>query len=208
MRSPGAAIRTEGVRQLPRRCSGDLIAAVIFVTSRNLREAYWKSREAPADRREGGQGTVQDVNHAIASLRSSTGVSTLDFDADGNLTLIFNGGTEVNFARLDQFHLELWTAVSGLGAARDAETLRRVLEVNHLGEGTGAGRLALAPGGDGFVLCERIDVAPLSGQQFDDRIVEFLKYATYWNSPEAARQSEGPARAEPHRQTDDFIIRA
>lgn len=40
---------------------------------------------------------MQEVNHAIASLRRSPGIHTLDFDETGNLLKDFNHTTGVNF---------------------------------------------------------------------------------------------------------------
>jgi hypothetical protein len=149
---------------------------------------------------------MQDVNHAIANLRQVVGIPTIEFDAGGNLTLIFNGETPVNLARVDDKTIEVWTELTGVTA--DASTVRRLMEANHLGEGTGAARLALAPGKDMFVLCERIDVEPLSDTQFADRIVEFLKYATFWNSGEGGRALSGDSGAPSGFSPDDSMIRA
>ena len=130
---------------------------------------------------------MHDVNHAIANLRSLSGISTLDFDANGNLALVFNDEIDVNFARIDEKTIELWTEIEDIGRADDPKIVRRLMEANHLGEGTGCARIALAPDTDTFVLCERIQVEPLNGDQFSDRIIEFLKYATFWNSAEVGR---------------------
>ena len=125
---------------------------------------------------------MRDVNHAIGNLRQLTKLPALDFDGAGNLTLIFDGTTPLNLAKIDDKTLEVWSDLKGLGSASNTDTLRLVLEANHLGEGTGSARLAIAPGQNSFVLCERIDVEPLSDQQFADRIIGFLKYVTFWNS--------------------------
>lgn len=149
---------------------------------------------------------MQDVNHALANLCQSTGIPTLDFDADGNLSLVFNGDTSVNLARIDDATIEIWTELENLGGANDPSILRGVLESNHLGEGTGAARVALAPGKDIFVLCERVSVEPLTGDQFGDRIIGFLKYATFWNSGEGARALAGSGASSV--PANDFTIRA
>jgi len=130
---------------------------------------------------------MQDVNHALANLRQSTGISTLDFDADGNLSLVFDDEIPVNLARIDEGTIELWTELETFTGANDLSTLRGVLEANHLGEGTGSARIALAPGKDIFILCERVAVGPLTDEQFSERIIDFAQYAAFWRSPEGAR---------------------
>ena len=149
---------------------------------------------------------MRDVNHAIAHLRKVVGIPTIEFDAGGNLTLIFNGKTPINLARIDDKTIEVWTELTGVIA--DASTVRRLMEANHLGEGTGAARLALAPGKDVLVLCERIGVEPLSDTQFAECIVEFLKYATFWNSEAGSRPAAARGEDSPGLEQSDFMIRA
>lgn len=150
---------------------------------------------------------MQDVNHAIANLRRIVGIPTVEFDADGNMTLIFNDEMPINLARIDARTIEIWTELTGLGGGADASTMRRLMEANHLGEGTGAARLALAPGKDQFVLCERVDVEPLNDRQFAERIVEFLKHATFWNSPAGAQASSVRSDASSGFEAGDPMIR-
>jgi hypothetical protein len=151
---------------------------------------------------------MRDVNHAIDNLRQLTQLPDLDFDGAGNLSLIFDGSTAVNIARIDDKRVEFWSDIAGFGTAGDIATLRSALESNHLGEGTGAARLALAPGRDTFVLCERVDVEPLSDSQFGDRIVEFLKHVTFWNSPEGARAALSRSSTSSTPDVHEFVIRA
>lgn len=150
---------------------------------------------------------MRDVNHAIDNLRQLTKLPSLDFDAAGNLTLIFDGTTPLNLARIDDKTIEVWSGLKGLGSASDAGTLRLMLESNHLGEGTGSARLAIAPGQDSFVLCERIEVEPLSDTQFADRIIGFLKYVTFWNSAEGAGAVAPPSTAVSPAELGEFLIR-
>lgn len=151
---------------------------------------------------------MQNLNHALATLRDQTGIPTLDFDPDGNLTLLFDGDTEVNLNRVDDATVEVWTPLDELGRGDDVAALRRLLEANHLGEGTGAARMALSPARDRMVLCERIDVRPLDGVQFADRIVGFLKYASFWASdavPPLSAARDGTAEG---FSPGDFVVRA
>ncbi len=150
---------------------------------------------------------MRDVNHAIDNLRQLTKLPSLDLDAAGNLTLIFDGTTPLNLAKIDGRTVEVWSELQGLGSTSDAGTLLRLLESNHLGEGTGAARLAVAPGRSTFVLCERIDVEPLSDTQFGERIIGFLKYVTFWNSAVGASSTAPRNPAASTLDTGDFIIR-
>ena len=129
---------------------------------------------------------MKNVDYALASLRDQLGISTLDFDEDGDLTLIFNGTILVNIARMDDYTLEFWTTLEGIGHPSNPEVLRRLLEANYLGEGTGNGCVALAPGMDDIILCERIDLRVLDEKQFADCIEMFLEHAEFWNLGEAA----------------------
>lgn len=152
---------------------------------------------------------MQDVNHALANLRQVLGIPTLDFDAAGNLTLVFNGEMLVNMAKIDDTTVELWTGLESIGRADDVSTLRRLLESNHLGEGTGFARLALAPNKDDFVLCERICVTPLDDKQFGERIVDFVRYASFWNSTAGRQLPTGRASTGSTELGDfEFMIRA
>ncbi|MDC9822997.1 type III secretion system chaperone [Devosia sp. ZB163] len=150
---------------------------------------------------------MRDVNHAIDNLRQLTKLPGLDFDAAGNLTLVFDGETPINLAKVDDKTLEVWSDLGGLGSANDAETLRRLLESNHLGEGTGSARLAVAPGRNSFVLCERIDVEQLSDTQFGERIIGFLKYVTFWNSAEAVRSVASRSTSSPALEIGELVFR-
>lgn len=148
-----------------------------------------------------------DVHHAIDNLRQLTRLPGLDFDAAGNLTLIFDGATRLNLARIDDKTIEVWSDLKRLGSTSDPDTLRRVLESNHLGEGTGAARLAIAPGNDTFILCERIAVEPLTDTQFGERLIGFLKYVTFWNSAEGASSAAPRNPAASTADLGEFIIR-
>ncbi len=151
---------------------------------------------------------MNDVNRAVANLGRLAGIAGLELDAHGALSLVFNDETTVNLSRVDDRTIELWTPIGGINASAGGETaLRVLLEANYLGEGTGNARLAIAPASGDVVLCERFDVGPASDHEFGDRIVQFLKYAAFWASPEGGRQtlSAGPA---PELGNDPFMMRA
>lgn len=151
---------------------------------------------------------MNDVNRAVANLGRMAGIAGLELDAHGALSLVFNDETTVNLSRVDDRTIELWTPIGGINASAGGETaLRALLEANYLGEGTGSARLALAPETGSVVLCERFDVGPASEHEFGDRIVQFLKYAAFWASPEGGRQTLA-AGSTAELGTDPFMMRA
>ena len=137
---------------------------------------------------------MRDVDQALDELGASTGITGMRFDANGNLTLKFDDALSVNIARIDERSIELWSPLDNLGSPGDARLLAFLLAANHLGEGTGAARIALQPHGGGFVLCERVCVTELDAAALNERLGGFARHAMFWNSPDcraAAGNQEG-----------------
>lgn len=128
---------------------------------------------------------MHNIDQAIDELGRIVGLPDLAFDGQGNLSLLFDGTMPVNIARIDEKTMELWTTLENIGTDTDTRLLKYLLASNHLGEGTGAARLGLQPGGGDFVLCERIEAAGLDAATLEARFSEFVKHAFHWNSPEA-----------------------
>jgi hypothetical protein len=138
-----------------------------------------------------------------------TGVPTLDFDGAANLSLVFDGITTLNLAAVTDTTLEIWVNVDGIGHAGDVTLLRRLLEANHVGEGTHSARLSLAPGQDQVVLCERLVITELSDAAFGERIIGFLKLAMFWQSPDALKfMAAAPSATTGELDVGSFMIRA
>ena len=148
---------------------------------------------------------MEPVAIALRDLGGRVGLPSLQFDREGDATLQFDGVLRVSFHRLDPETLEIWSHVEGLGPAHDVEILRRALEGNHLGEATGRGRIALQPGGSRFVLCERVEVAGITAEALERRVLAFVQHLAFWQSGAAVRP-EAEATAESHG--DSVLIRA
>lgn len=128
---------------------------------------------------------MQDVHQAVSALGEAIGMDEVAFDGNGNLTLIFDGTMAVNFHEVDEGSFELWADLPDLGGAGDARLLASVLAANHLGEGTGAARLALRPDRSGFVLCQRVAVAGADATALADTVAAFVRLAAFWSSNDA-----------------------
>lgn len=140
---------------------------------------------------------MHSIDQAIDELGRIVGLPDLAFDAEGNLTLLFDGTLPVNIARIDETAMELWTTLDHIGRDTDPALLRHLLAANHFGERTGAARLALQPGGGAFLICERIEAAGLDAARLETRFTAFVEQAFHWNSPEARQPADEKDDGEP-----------
>lgn len=138
---------------------------------------------------------MQDVHEAVSALGEVMGMDGVAFDRDGNLTLIFDGTMAVNFHRIDETGLELWAELPELGSPSDPAALSSILAANHLGDGTGAARLALTPDRSAFVLCERVSVANATARSFGEAVSQFARTAAFWRSREGRQLVESRSGA-------------
>ncbi|WP_161992849.1 type III secretion system chaperone [Aureimonas leprariae] len=152
---------------------------------------------------------MQDVHQAIEALGDAIGLDMAALDANGHMTLTVDEAMPVNFARIDDGAFEMWTPLDDLGSATDASLLSAMLASNHLGEGSGAGRLAMTPDRSGFVFCERVQVAGLDAEALSERLAGFIRFATFWNSA-AGREALGRGGSGTALPAEDhgFMIRA
>ncbi len=151
---------------------------------------------------------MKDIDQAIAELGRLVGLTDLAFDADGNLSLLFDSSMPVNVARIDDKTMELWSPIEEIGDESDPKLLRYLLTANHLGEGTGAARLALQPGDGDFVLCQRLESAGLDAAILETRFTDFIKHAFYWNSEDARKAAAEETTGEGLASSDnDFSVR-
>lgn len=134
---------------------------------------------------------MHDVHQAVEALGSALGLDNLEFDQNGNLTLAIEDNLLINLRQEDARTIEIWTALTSAADTRDASVLASLLVANHLGEGTGTARLALTPDRNGIVLCERLAVEDLGDDGLQRRLADFIRYAMFWNSPDAFAQASG-----------------
>lgn len=127
---------------------------------------------------------MNDVNHAIANLRDLTGLRDLDLSQDGHLELIFDKTLSVDFVKIDSETLELSTTLKIDPRQLDEKKLLGFLAASGDKTMVGGGRLCLDHRDNTVLLCERIDVIPIGAKQFEERILEFVKFASLWASGE------------------------
>ena len=151
---------------------------------------------------------MRGLDQAIAELGRLVGLADLALDDDGNVGLLFDGAMPVNVTRIDDTAMEFWSPIEDVAADGDAGLLGYLLTANHLGEGTGAARIALQPESGDIVLCERVEIAGLDPAALERRFVEFVKHAIYWNSQDA-RDAVSESTSEKHFGVagDDLGIR-
>ncbi|MBB3949190.1 type III secretion system chaperone [Aureimonas jatrophae] len=152
---------------------------------------------------------MHDVHQTIEVLGTALGLEDLQFDADGNLTLAIDGDLLINIHKHDTTTFEIWTALRSNVDTRDPSLLASLLIANHLGEGTGASRLALTPDRSGVVLCVRLSVEDLSERGLERHLADFIRHATFWNSPHSLSSSAGVNAGMPVGGDEpSFMIRA
>ena len=152
---------------------------------------------------------MYDVAEAIEALGRTIGLEDAELDSNGNMTLTVDGSMPINFARIDETSFELWTALPDLGNASDAGLLANLLASNHLGEGSGAARLALTPDRTRVIFCERVGVGGLDEDALTERLAAFIRYATFWRSQTARDAISSRSRASmPSADDGGFMIRA
>lgn len=127
---------------------------------------------------------MRDLNEFLHELRVRVGLDELAFDADGRFELLFADGVAVTVHRIEDRAVELACTIDDPVRADDAERMARILTLNHLGQATGTGRLALDPGDLSLVLCERLDLDGLDGQGLEARMLDFVRRAAAWSSGE------------------------
>ncbi len=127
---------------------------------------------------------MKDVNHAIAVLRDLTGLPALELNANGHLELIFDDKISIDLVKIDDNHIELSSPLD-INDLENVNRLQTLLTANYHGSGTGFARIAMDRRDRSALICERIDVTPLSPGQFEARLLGFVKYVAFWLSGEA-----------------------
>lgn len=127
---------------------------------------------------------MRDLNEFIHELQVRIGLESLAFDADGRLDLVFGDTVGVSVHRVGDLAVEMACTIGEPVRVDDAARLARILTLNHLGQATDAGRLALDPDDAALVLCERIELAGLDGGALEARMLDFVQRAAAWSSGE------------------------
>lgn len=150
---------------------------------------------------------MKNVQDALASLRRTSGLAKLDFNQHGAVEIIFDKTISINIVRIDETTLEFVTYLHPARFAVDVTPMRALLHANYLGSATGHGRFALDPRDDELLYCERVDVSPLDDRQLEKRLLDFVKHATFWRSPEAERLLASAGDAPSTLAPTEFVIR-
>lgn len=150
---------------------------------------------------------MKTVHDALASIRRTSGLAKLDFNQHGAVEIVFDKTISINLVRIDDTTLEFVTYLQPARFAVDAFPMRALLHANYMGSATGHGRFALDPRDDELLYCERVDVAPLDDRQFEKRLLDFVRHATFWRSPEAEQLFAPGGDAPSTLSPTEFIIR-
>jgi hypothetical protein len=150
---------------------------------------------------------MHDVNQALEAIRQRSGLAGLQFDRNEAVELVFDDKISINIVRIDDMHLEFVSYLALPDFSVDTGPLRALLHANYLGAASGGGRLALDPRDDELLYCERIDVAGLSEEALEKRLIGFVEHVQFWRAPEA-KGLLGPMGDKPTTLVEaDFIIR-
>lgn len=127
---------------------------------------------------------MRDLNEFLHELRVRVGLDSLAFDPDGRFELLFADGVAVTVHRVEDLAVELACTIDDPVRADDVDRMARILTLNHLGQATGTGRLALDPNDLSLVLCERLELDGLDGPGLEARMLDFVRRAAAWSSGE------------------------
>ncbi|MGJ0508001.1 MAG: type III secretion system chaperone [Methylocystis sp.] len=127
---------------------------------------------------------MQNVDEAVDALARKSNLPTLKLNDAGVAEVVVGENLSVLLIKRGQTELEFATYLEAR-QDRNESVLARLLQANHLGDAVGAGRIALDPDTDRLLLCERVDAAMVDEHSLERRLLEFIKYAAFWQSEEA-----------------------
>ena len=119
-----------------------------------------------------------NAHHALKTLAGHLGLGDTEFDADDRLTIRLGDGATMYGARIDDDNIEWSVPLPDLDYA-DPDMMAVMLEVNCLGAGTGAGRMAVDPDNAAFY-GERWITRGMEADEVERRFDELAVQATYW----------------------------
>ena len=120
--------------------------------------------------------TIHEARDAILRVQAAL---TLEPSDEGNIRYVIQDGLSVEVVELDDGTIDLVTLLSGVPV--NEATLEKLLEANHLGDGTGAGRLCLDERGR-VALVTRLTLKALSRETLGARLGAHVEYAGYCSS--------------------------
>ena len=127
--------------------------------------------------------SLQSTDQVPQALADAMGLGSLAFSKGGLLEIPIDDTMQLTIRRLSQAEMELVSVANLVIEIDDPASLTLLLNANHLGAGTAAGRLGLSRGE--VVLRERVTVANLSVADLQARIEAFLQRVAFWSSEDA-----------------------
>lgn len=122
---------------------------------------------------------MHDVEHALEVIKEAAGLAQLELNANKQAEIKFADGLVAHITQIDKTNLELSFRLPDLAFA-SMGMLRAMMMANFLGAGTGAGRLALDPGKEEILYCERWDVTDIDARNVARKFSEFVLAGGYW----------------------------
>ena len=133
---------------------------------------------------------MQKADEVLDFLNAQLGDDSLVWKGD-HASIKFEDGVVVDLVKIDMETIELVHIIEKYTQVADAAVCSNLLVANYQGGMTGQSRLALTPDFKTLSLCCRLDVRGVDTVLFEEMLTEFLKYAHFWASDEAAAYLNG-----------------
>lgn len=118
----------------------------------------------------------------LDELARSAGLSNLQLDAEGRLTLAFDGKVEVTIdSEPEESRFVLSALIGELGTAPAAAILLELLDGNFFWQGTGGPTLAVERASGRVVLVEQLPLAGLDGHRLEAALNGFVAAGMRWH---------------------------
>lgn len=152
---------------------------------------------------------MQKADDILDFLNAKLGEESLTWKGE-HTSIKFEDGIVVDMVKIDMQTIELIHIIEKYTGISDAAVCANLLVGNYQGGMTGQSRLSLTPDFKTLSLCCRIDVRGTDTVLFEETLTEFLKYAHFWASDEAAGYLKGdtPEDTQATQSTpDEFFTR-
>lgn len=122
---------------------------------------------------------MHSVEHALSVIAERLGLADLRLNENGQVEIVFGERLTAHVTRTGPDAMELSFRLPRLTFTRPS-MMREMLVANFLGTMTGPGRLAIDPGKEEVVYCERWDLAGMTADDVERRLKSFIGHGTYW----------------------------
>ena len=157
---------------------------------------------------------MQSLLPFVGALSASLG-SPLTLGAEGTVELQFEEGFAVTLEAVSEDRFYLYSVLGP--APQDGPALRRFLEAQCFGMGTGDAAFAIDPIRDELLLMRSIEIARWQPHEMPGILAEFIRGVTRWNESGSAPidgvgdttgKASGPIRATESVQGDTSVLSA